>query len=144
MWSHQSIDLTLPTFYLTVLIPLADVRPGDSTTEFIVGSHKVNLVASGIDNKERLIEWAEACRSQGKVHSVALKAGSICVFHGLTVHRGRAVDRLLQAQHAVTPAAAAAGEQGKNSSSWNMRPMIYGVFKKNWYEDEPDLSYSQV
>jgi hypothetical protein len=148
LFDDESLDLKLPPFYLTMLLPLADVLPGDSTTEFIAGSHKFNLVANGVDTKEKLAAWAEQRRAEGQVQSVALKAGSLCVFHGLTVHRGRAVDPVLKAQHSASVASASAASPASTSppapGTWNMRPMIYGVFKKNWYEDEPVLNYNAV
>jgi hypothetical protein len=68
LFDDESLDLKLPTFYLTVLIPLVDVLPGDSTTEFIVGSHKLNLKANGLQTKEQLEVWAEQKRAEGKVY----------------------------------------------------------------------------
>lgn len=120
-------------------MPLADVRAGDSMTEFVAGSHKVNLVAGeGVDSREKLAAWAEQRRAEGRVHSVALKAGSICVFHGLTVHRGRAAEAAVSASSSTVAASDA------TDAAARMRPMIYGVFKKNWYDDEPSLSYNEV
>jgi hypothetical protein len=67
LFDDETLDLKLPTFYLTVLIPLVDVLPGDSTTEFIVGSHKLNLKANGLQTREQLASWAEQKRVEGQV-----------------------------------------------------------------------------
>lgn len=128
--------MTLPPFYLTVLAPLEDIHEGDSTTEFVCGSHRVDLVASGLDSKEKLVAWCESQRSQGKVRSVALRAGSLCVFSGYVVHRGKAA-----ATTTATTTTSPPSPSPSESSSKKMRPMVYAVCKKNWYNDEPLENY---
>lgn len=132
LFDDEALDMTLPPFYLTVLAPLEDVQVGDSTTEFICGSHRVNLVASGIDSKEKLALWAEEQREKGLVRAVALKAGSLCVFNGSIVHRGAAATSLSIPR---------GGPERCEDRGQSMRPMIYAVCKKNWYNDEPSENY---
>ena len=71
LFNNEQLELELPVFYLTVLIPLADIDKINGATEFIVGSHK-RIGKSG----ERVI--AEA------------KVGSAIVCNGMVYHRGRA------------------------------------------------------
>jgi ectoine hydroxylase-related dioxygenase (phytanoyl-CoA dioxygenase family) len=121
LYDNEKYDILLPSFYYTVLIPLEDVDENDVTTEFVTGSHKFNLRENNIDTKEKVIAWCDKQDLLGNVKSIALKSGSVCVFDGLTIHRGRAAK--VERDH--------------------QRLMIYAVFKKNWYNDEPESSYTQ-
>lgn len=70
---HQSIDIRLPAFYYTVLIPLVPMTMENGATEFIPGSHKMPC--------------QEAIDSDQRFHAVA-EPGSIVVFDGRICHRG--------------------------------------------------------
>ena len=69
LFNIESIDLELPAFYYTILIPLCN---NIETTEFIPGSHKTLLI--DIDYSTSYIP--------------VLNKGDICIFHGYTLHRG--------------------------------------------------------
>jgi hypothetical protein len=71
LFDDEKLELSLPIFYITVLIPLGDINRINGATEFIVGSHR-RRGKSG----ERII--AEA------------KVGSAIVCNGMVYHRGRA------------------------------------------------------
>ena len=89
---QEALDLQLPCFYLTALLPLTDLGPGEGATEFVLGSHHVNLSALGLTTAEAIADWAD---TQPQFEATC-RAGSICLFHGYTLHRGgpiRAVSR---------------------------------------------------
>jgi len=60
--------------------------PGEGATEFVLGSHKVNLSAKGLTTVEAVAAWAE---KQPKLEATA-KAGSVVLFSGYVLHRGYA------------------------------------------------------
>jgi ectoine hydroxylase-related dioxygenase (phytanoyl-CoA dioxygenase family) len=86
LFEDESIDVAVPPYYFTMLVPLEDINVGQGTTEFVLGSHKANLSAAGINTREAVIEWAD---TQQKLDGV-MKAGSVCIFDGMMVHRGSA------------------------------------------------------
>jgi hypothetical protein len=116
LFDNEEIDMKLKPFYYTILIPLdnIDVESG-RTTEFITQSHKLNLEELGINNIETLNSWCEK-QNDSKIKLVC-KAGDVCIFHGYTIHRGL----------------------GTNTT--NNPRIIYAVYKKNWYNDEPKNNY---
>jgi hypothetical protein len=120
LFDNQEIDLLLKPFYYTVIIPLdkMDIESGRST-EFIKGSHKLNLEALGIDNLDKLNTWCDN-QNNSKINLICNK-GDICIFHGYVSHRG--IDNLV------------------NFDKKHTR-ILYAVFKKNWYNDEPENNYS--
>jgi hypothetical protein len=71
LFDDEKLEISLPIFYITVLIPLVDINKLNGATEFIAGSHK----KTGKSGK-RII--AEA------------KVGSAIVCNGMVYHRGRA------------------------------------------------------
>jgi hypothetical protein len=87
-------------------------------TEFIPGSHRVNLAQQGITNADALSIWC------GKQPTIKLncKPGDVCIFHGYTIHRG------IESNFAD-------GDTNEQSS------LLYAVYKKNWYNDEPEDNY---
>lgn len=124
LFDDESIDMQLKPFYYTILIPLDDLaldqETGGRTTEFILGSHRVNLVKEhGIRNAADLDAW---CNHTNRVRcQLRCKAGDVCIFHGYLVHRG--IDTVLGIGN------------GKKTR------LCYAVYKKNWYEDEPEGNY---
>ena len=116
LFEDETFDLAVPTFYLTMIIPLEDISMGEGTTEFVKGSHKINFWNSGIRSNKQLQEWI----SERDILNGDMKANSVCIFNGLTVHRG-----------------------GKNTSH-KCRNAIYIVFKKNWYSDDDPKYYDLV
>lgn len=118
LFDDESIDLVLKPFYYTVLIPLDDVHESSGrTTEFILGSHKVNLILNHVRNTDDLNKWCETSYARYRLNC---KAGDVCIFHGYLVHRG--IDSLIPAS-------------GKPAR------ICYAVYKKNWYNDEPEDNY---
>lgn len=113
LFDDETIDLMLKPFYYTVLIPLDDIDLHNRTTEFILGSHHVNLNAKGIHNIKDLEKYYENGIARYKLKC---KAGDVCIFHGYLIHRG--LDTCID----------------------NVR-ICYAVFKKNWYNDEPEENY---
>eukprot|EP00927_Polykrikos_kofoidii_P029234 TRINITY_DN25315_c0_g1_i1.p1 TRINITY_DN25315_c0_g1~~TRINITY_DN25315_c0_g1_i1.p1 ORF type:complete len:267 (+),score=46.16 TRINITY_DN25315_c0_g1_i1:38-838(+) len=74
LFDNDSIDVALPPFYFTVLIPLVEFTEENGATEFIVGSHRMR---------------AEGAKAEGLERFQAIcKPGSIVVFDGRTCHRG--------------------------------------------------------
>jgi ectoine hydroxylase-related dioxygenase (phytanoyl-CoA dioxygenase family) len=72
MFGDDTIDVTLPPFYYTVLIPLVECTLETGATEFVVGSHK---------------QPAAQC-SECQHFPAVCRPGSIVVFDGRTCHRG--------------------------------------------------------
>ena len=70
LFDDEKLEMSLPIFYLTVLVPLVDIDKNNGATEFIVGSHK-----SG--------------KSGNRVIAEA-KVGSAIICDGMVYHRGRA------------------------------------------------------
>jgi hypothetical protein len=115
LFNNEKVDLSLPPFYYTMLIPLDHVDAYSGGTEFILGSHKTNLSEMNITTNKQLCEWID--KNNDIQYVPELNIGDICIFHGYTIHRGLF-------NHANTN-----------------RNMIYCVFKKNWYNDEPIENY---
>ena len=111
LFNNEKVDLSLPPFYYTMLIPLDHVNAYSGGTEFILGSHKTNLSKMNIKTNKQLCEWIN--KNNDIQYAPELNIGDICIFHGYTIHRGLF-----------------------NHTNTN-RNMIYCVFKKNWYNDEP-------
>ena len=147
LFDNETLDMTLPPFYYTVLIPYYPMRQSwvipyypirqswviplftmQSTsgrnTEFIPGSHRINLAKQGITNSNTLNEW---CSKQETI-KLNCKPGDVCIFHGYTIHRG------------VESNNAEQGSPRKNNNSDNS-DLLYAVYKKNWYNDEPADNY---
>jgi ectoine hydroxylase-related dioxygenase (phytanoyl-CoA dioxygenase family) len=118
LFEDETIDLSLPPLYLTLVVPLVDVMEGDGATEFLPGSHKINLRNIGITNIDQLDSWANT--QQSVVTSLSM--GSAVLFDGWTVHRGTKTIK-------------------KDTAC---RSALYVVFKKNWYSDDDaaDFDYS--
>lgn len=72
LFNDENLELSLPTFYFTILIPLVEITMENGPTEFLVGSHKLPK------NK------FNTCDS---LYGVA-KLGSIIICNGMTYHRG--------------------------------------------------------
>jgi hypothetical protein len=117
LFNNETIDLSLPPFYYTMLIPLQYTDANNGGTEFILGSHKTNLSEKHIDNYKKLQQWIDNNNKQKFAPS--LNIGDICIFHGYTIHRGLF-----------------------NNISEH-RDMLYIVCKKNWYNDEPIENYNE-
>jgi hypothetical protein len=114
LFDDETIDLMLKPFYYTVLIPLDDMDAHGRTTEFILGSHRINLFANGICNNADLEKW---CNNDDIArYKLDCKAGDVCIFHGYLIHRGL------------------------DSRMEGIR-VCYAVYKKNWYNDEPEENY---
>lgn len=110
LFEDEHLDISLPTFYLTMLVPLIDLSdPNEGNgTEFVLGSHKVVFADKGFTSAEQVNEWAA---NQSR-YAPPLSLGSALIFHGNLLHRG-------------VP------------SQLKCRPMIYFVFKKSWYSEDP-------
>jgi len=56
LFEDENLDLTLPCFYLTLIVPLVDLSDPvqGGGTEFVVGSHKMNFTADGVTNADKL------------------------------------------------------------------------------------------
>lgn len=113
LFEDEAIDITLPPIYLTMIIPLDDIAVGEGTTEFLLGSHRMNFNKAGITSNAKLQEWV---KTQPLLNQ-AMKAGSVCIFNGLTLHRGT-----------------------KNLSG-RCRNAFYIVFRKNWFSDDDAKNY---
>jgi ectoine hydroxylase-related dioxygenase (phytanoyl-CoA dioxygenase family) len=70
----DALDLSLPPYYFTVLIPLVEMTKEYGPTEFIKGSHKKIIVD---ENEE-------------EIYAPLLNPGDIVIFEGRTMHRGLA------------------------------------------------------
>lgn len=113
LFNNETLDLELPPFYYTILIPLDDYLGG---TEFISGSHKINLSQNNITDGDKLLEWADQMSITRKINPI-LHSGDVIIFNGYTIHRGLHVP----------------GNK--------LRDMMYIVAKKTWYNDEPSENY---
>jgi len=72
LFSDNNLNLSLPPCYYTVLIPLMDLSEENGTTQFIIGSHKVDF---------------EKTSQLSKVQFAA-KKGSVILLDGRIFHRG--------------------------------------------------------
>lgn len=70
----DDLDINLPPYYLTVLIPLVEITDENGPTQFIKGSHKRPVVDE----------------SRQEIYSPLLSPGDIVMFDGRTLHRGSA------------------------------------------------------
>jgi ectoine hydroxylase-related dioxygenase (phytanoyl-CoA dioxygenase family) len=68
------LDIQLPPYYFTVLIPLVEITRENGPTEFIKGSHKKEIV----DEKT------------SEIYAPLTSPGDIVIFEGRTLHRGSA------------------------------------------------------
>jgi hypothetical protein len=118
LYNNEAIDLGLPPFYYTMLIPLQYTDKNNGGTEFILGSHNILLSEMKIDNYKKLNTWIDNIDNKQRF-TPTLDIGDICIFHGYTIHRGLF-----------------------NNISKN-RDMLYIVCKKNWYNDEPISNYNE-
>ena len=91
LFDDEAADLALPQYELTCLAPMTDLGPGEGATEFVLGSHKVNLSAQGLTTVEAVAAWAE---TQPKLEAT-MTAGSVVLFSGYMLHRGSANEHLL-------------------------------------------------
>lgn len=113
LYEDESVDLAVPPFYMTMIIPLTNVNIGQGCTEFVLGSHLFNFNENGIKTKQQLDEWiTEQPRLQAE-----MCAGDVCIFSGLTLHRGTF------------------------NGSDKQRDAIFIVFRKNWYSDDNPSDY---
>ena len=122
LFEDEECDLKLPQYELTCLIPMSTILPGEGSTEFVLGSHRVNLGALGLTTTESVADWAQ---TQPRLEAT-MKVGSVCVFGGHTLHRGAPVTVL------------SADADGTHSRT---RELLYIGFKKNWYQSEPDVNF---
>jgi ectoine hydroxylase-related dioxygenase (phytanoyl-CoA dioxygenase family) len=70
----NSLDLNLPPYYFTVLIPLVEITPLNGPTQFVKGSKFVPVVDE----------------TQAEIYAPLLNAGDFVVFDGRTLHKGSA------------------------------------------------------
>lgn len=121
LFDNEALDMILPPFYYTILIPLFTMQTSSGrNTEFIPGSHCINLAERKIKNADELSIW---CNKQPTI-KLNCKPGDICIFHGYTIHRG------IESNIANVDA--------DNNEQSNL---LYAVYKKNWYNDEPMDNY---
>jgi len=77
LFGNEKLDLEIPDFYMTMLVPLDATGADNGATEFILGSHKMT-VEECINAEELRFGMARA------------EPGSVVLFNGKTLHRGRA------------------------------------------------------
>lgn len=70
----DNLDLNLPPYYFTVLIPMVQITKENGPTQFIKGSHLRPIVD---ENKE-------------EIYAPLLSPGDIVIFDGRTLHKGSA------------------------------------------------------
>lgn len=117
LFNDETIDLSLPPFYYTILIPFDNINSCNGGTEFISGSHKINLSALNITNTEQFNLWIDQL-DRSQFITPELNIGDIVIFNGYTIHRGLF-----------------------NKFIHSRRDMLYIVVKKTWYNDEPSANY---
>lgn len=116
LYEDEAVDLAVPPFYMTMIVPLTNMTKGSGCTEFIPGSHLFNFTANGIDSGEKLREWAI---NQQRI-SAEMRPGDVALFSGLIVHRGTA------------------------NYNEKLRDAIFIVFRKNWYADDNSDDYNLI
>lgn len=77
LFDDEKLDLEIPDFYMTMLVPLDVTGADNGATEFILGSHKMT-VEECINAEE--LRFGMACA----------EPGSVVLFNGKCLHRGRA------------------------------------------------------
>lgn len=122
LFNNEAIDLALPPFYYTMLIPLRYTDETCGGTEFILESHKINLTNKKITSTEELLGWIKTDTPERYIPK--LNVGDICIFHGYTIHRGLDINNSSSNKHNTN------------------RDLLYIVCKKNWYNDEPTENYN--
>jgi hypothetical protein len=130
LFNNETIDLSLPPFYFTMLIPLQYTDETCGGTEFIVESHKINLTNKNITNTEKLLEWIQNDTPERYIPK--LNIGDICIFYGYTIHRGLCINDI---DSEII--------QRSDLKKDLKRDMLYIVCKKNWYNDEPTENYNE-
>ena len=80
LFNDETIDLSLPPFYYTMLIPLDNIDEYSGGTEFILGSHKTNLSRMNITTNNNLDKWIN--ENPDKRYIPKLNIGDVCLFHG--------------------------------------------------------------
>ena len=70
----DALDISLPPYYFTVLIPLVDINEHNGPTRFIKGSHKHPVVNE----------------NAAQLYAPLLSPGDIVIFDGRTLHQGSA------------------------------------------------------
>jgi hypothetical protein len=120
LFEDEAVDLALPQYELTCLVPMQDIGPGEGGTEFVLGSHRINLSAQGVTTVKAVADWAQG---QPRLEA-AVKAGSAVLFSGQVLHRG-----------APVTAAAPPG------APYRSRDVLYFGYSKNWYRSEPDANF---
>lgn len=68
------LDIHLPPYYFTVLIPLVEITKENGPTEFIKGSHRIPIVDD----------------TAAEIYAPLLSPGDVVIFDGRTLHRGSA------------------------------------------------------
>ena len=81
MWDQEALEVQLPWFYMTCILPLHDLELGEGGTEFVLGSHRMNLSSLQLTTAAKIEAWA----AQQPRMEAAMKAGSLCIFHGAFV-----------------------------------------------------------
>jgi ectoine hydroxylase-related dioxygenase (phytanoyl-CoA dioxygenase family) len=133
LFNDELLDISLPPFYYTVLIPLQTLDENTGgCTEFILGSHKQTYTIipstkpkyskeNPITDEHELITYLEEFKKQypEKSFSPNLNPGDVIIFSGYTIHRG------LMSKITNT-----------------RRDMVYIVCKRKWYDDEPTSNYT--
>jgi hypothetical protein len=72
LFNDEKLEISLPPFYFTILVPLVEITTENGPTEFIIGSHKLP--------KSKFKECG--------IKRGILKPGSVIVCNGMTYHRG--------------------------------------------------------
>jgi ectoine hydroxylase-related dioxygenase (phytanoyl-CoA dioxygenase family) len=122
LFGDEAVDIKIPPWYFTCLFAFED-SPEDIGTEFMLGTHKMNFKTQGVTDQGGLARWCEMNYKSSKV--VSLKRGDLCIFNGLTLHRGR--NNMNNSEDTVI--------------NERDRHMIYGVYSKNWYFEDSPLNH---
>lgn len=72
LFNDENLEISLPTFYFTILVPLVEITAENGPTEFLAGSHK--LPKDKFSNCSSILGIT--------------KPGSIIIVNGMTYHRG--------------------------------------------------------
>jgi len=123
LFNNPDLDVSLPPFYITILIPLECINESTGgSTEFILGSHN-----KPISNQTELDNYITEQTLNKQSYIPDLNLGDIVVFLGNTIHRGLS--------HRLS---------NINTEKQLSRKMLYIVCKKTWYNDEPESNYQLI
>lgn len=77
LFENEEIDVSLPPFYMTMLVPLVELSAENGATEFILGSHRMTLAQARAKTGQRPATLLAAAKPR-----------SLILFDGRIIHRG--------------------------------------------------------